>query len=86
MRQCQYLSVNLRKSKKSINGVSNGGTIRSELEDNIPRWFIVYYNPESVMNVSSFKNLRKRFQITMDSTEESAFHVHVSKDKVTRFE
>ena len=63
------LIVNLRKSENPINVISNGGTLPNNMEGDIHGWFTVYYNPKSIMNIFSFKDVRKRFRVTLDTAE-----------------
>ena len=77
--------VEIRGYKKPINGVSNGGVMVADKEGNLPGFFTVYYNPDSLMNILSSSDMRKRFRVKMDTNEESAMLVHISKDNVMRF-
>ena len=55
------------KKCKPINGISNGGTMVTEYQGGLPGFFTVYYNPESLLNISSFAEVRKKYRITMDT-------------------
>ena len=57
----------------------------TDKEGDLPGFFTVYYNPDSLMNILSLSDMRKRFRVTMDTNEEAAMLVHISKDKVMRF-
>ena len=76
--------VNIENSRKSINGVSNGGVMLTNKEDYLPSFFTIYYHPKSLMNILSISNLRKRFKVTMDISKEVAILVHIAKNKVMK--
>ena len=45
----------------------------------------MYYNPKSIMNIFLFRDVRKRFRVTMDTAEEEAILVHLDNGKLLRF-
>ena len=59
--------------------------MKSDMEGDIPGWFTAYYNPNSLMNMFSFQDVRKRFRVTMDTGEENAIIVHLDEGKVVKF-
>jgi len=77
--------INIRKCKKPINGVLNCGVMVTNQEGDIPGDFPVYYNPKSLMSMILFKDMRKRFRITVDTDEESEILVHISENRVMKF-
>ena len=79
------LLVNIRDSIKPINGVSNGGVMVTSKEGDLPGFFKVYYNPDSLMNILSLSDMRKRFRVTMDTSKEAAMLVHIAKSEVMKF-
>ena len=78
--------LNVRKSKKNLRAYSNGGSQDSNLEGDFPGMFKVWYNPSSMMNILSFKDVRKHFRITMDTDVENVINVHMKCGKVLKFE
>ena len=76
----------LRKSKKPINGVSNGGSMKSTMEGDMPGWFTVYVNQASLLNILALADVVKRFKVTMDTSKEDAIIVHISDSKELKFE
>ena len=68
----QKMLVNVRNSRKSINEVSNGRVMVTNKEGDLPGFFTVYYNPNSLMNILSLSDMRKRFKVTMDTSKEWA--------------
>ena len=72
--------INIRESVKPINGVSNGGVMVTNKEGGLPGFFKVYYNPDSLMNILSLSDMRKRFRMTMDTSKDVVVLVHIAKD------
>ena len=81
----EEMVVNLRDSLNPITAVSNGGTMKSTKEGDMPGWFTVYVNSESLMNILAMSDVRKRLRVTMNTDVEDAIFVHVAKDKVLKF-
>ena len=79
------LLINIRKSGKPISGVSNGGVMKSDMEGDIPGWFTAYYNPNSLMNILSIQDVRKKFRVTMDTVKANAIIIHLAEGKVMKF-
>ena len=59
--------LNIRKSKKTMRAYSNGGHQDSNQVGNFPGLFTVWYNKNSMLNILSFRDVRKIFRITMDT-------------------
>lgn len=79
------LLVNIREAEVPITGVSNGGTMVNNMEADLPGFFKVYYNEKLLLNILSFKDVRKRFRITVDTAVENVICVHISEEKVLKF-
>ena len=47
--------------------------------------FTVWFNPQSMINILSFADVRKRFRVTIDIEKESCFLVHTGKSKPLHF-
>ena len=77
--------INLRKCEKPISGVSNGGILTTDLEGDLPGFFTVYHNPESLMNILALSDMVKHFRVTMDTSVEVAMLVHINDTQVMRF-
>ena len=45
----------------------------------------MWFNPNSRLNILSFKDIRKRFRITVDTSVENAICVHMDDGKVLKF-
>ena len=77
--------IDIRKIDKPINGISNGGTMVTDREGDLPGFFTVYYNPKSLMNISAFCDTRRMFRTTMDTSKEVDILVHIGENKIMRF-
>ena len=77
--------INIRGCKKPINGVSNGGVLTTSKEGDLPGFFTVYYNPESLINIMSLSDIRKKFKVTMDTSVGVAMLGPFSDTKVLIF-
>ena len=78
--------LNVRKSQKTLRAYSNGGSQDSNFEGDSPGTFKVWYNPSSMLNILSFKDVRKIFRITMDTDVENVISVHMKCGKILKFE
>ena len=74
--------VHIRKCDKLMNGVSNGRVMVKDREGELPEFFKVYYNSRSLMNIISFKDMRNRFKITVDTSKEYVFWCILAKAKL----
>ena len=78
--------LNLRKSKKTLRAFSNGGFQDSKTVDTFPGMFDVWYNPDSMLNILAFSDVRKHFRVTMDTSVENKIKVHMKEGHVLEFE
>jgi len=51
-------------------------------EGDLPGFFTVYYNPESLMNILSLSNMRKIFRVTMETSVEVEMVAHISESQI----
>ena len=77
--------LNVKKSTKMLRAYSNGGYQDTSYEGDFPGMFKVWYNPDSIMNILLFKDVRSHFCITMDTEVENVIKVHLKYGKVLRF-
>ena len=77
--------INMRKCDKPMNGASKGGVMATDREGELPGFFKLYYNPRSLMNIISFKDMIKRFKITVDTSKENIFLVYINEGKIMIF-
>jgi len=67
---------------------SNGGTMLTSLVGDIPNYGTVWYNPESLANILSFANVRKKFNVTMSTgpnDKKPTICVHKNNGDVMKF-
>ena len=69
-----------------MNAFTNGGIQESRFVADLPGFFQVWYNPESMLNILAWCNIRKNFRITVDTNEGAYIKVHSSDSKVMYFE
>ena len=55
--------TNLRKSSKPITRVSNGGVMVTDMEGDMLRFFTVYVNEQSLMNILALATQGKDFEL-----------------------
>jgi hypothetical protein len=77
--------LNVTESSKTLRAYTNGGHQDSNQEGDFPGFFKVWYNPKSMLNILSFKDVRKRFRVTVDTGVEAAICVHLDDGKVLKF-
>ena len=78
--------LNVRKSRRPLKALSNGGKQESYLTADLPGFFPVWYNPKSMLNILAWCDLRKRFRITVDTEQGAYIVVHMGNDKKIYFE
>ena len=65
---------------------SNGECQESNLEGDFPGMFKVWHNPKSMLNILSFKDVRKHFRVIIDTSVENVIKVHLKCGNVIKFE
>ena len=78
--------LNIRKSTKPLNAITNGGKQTSEYTGDLPGFFSVWFNPNSMLNILAWSDVRKRYRITVDTDKGAYIEVHLDKDKRMYFE
>ena len=78
--------LDIQKSNKTLRSYSNGGSQDSNWRGYLPGFFKVWLNVKSMLNILSFKEVRKRFRITVDTAVESTINVHIDELTVLKFE
>ena len=77
--------INAKNSEKTLRAFTNGGHQDSTMDGDFPGFFKVWFNPESRLNILSFKDVRQRFRVTVDTAVESAMCVHMDNGKILKF-
>ena len=82
-----HMLTDVKKSRKKLCALTNGGSQESEYRGTLPGFFEVWYNPHSMVNILSFGEVAQRFRITMDTANENTINVHINQDddKVLKF-
>jgi hypothetical protein len=78
--------INIRKSATTLRAYTNGGHQDSKEVADLPGFFEVWYNPQSMVNILAWSDVRKRFRITADTAAEAAINVHMDDGHVLKFE
>jgi len=72
----KHLLSSVRDSDHSMKVFTNGGTQTSSMVGEVRNFGTVWYNPNSLANILSLAEVRKKFRVTMDSAIEAALCVH----------
>ena len=76
--------VDVRKSTRKLQAYSNGGYQDSEWKGTVPGLIDVWYNPDSMLNILAWSDIRKKFRITADTAKGAHICVH-TPGKVLKF-
>ena len=82
--QQQKMLINIRSAKKLVAN-TNGGPHVSNMEDKLPGFFTVCFNPESMINILLFADVKRQFRVTIDMEIDSCFLIHTGKGKPVQF-
>ena len=72
----KHFLKNIRKSKKTLHLITNGGTHTSTLVGDLGNFGSVWYTSESLANILSLAAVRRKCRVTMDTKKEVAMIVH----------
>jgi hypothetical protein len=75
----------IRPSTRRLHLLTNGGSQISNMVGDLPNFGEVWYNTQSLANILSMAEVRKRNRITMDTDVEPAFLVHRHDRSIMRF-
>ena len=78
--------LNVRKSNRVLRAYSNGGFQDSDTVGDFPGMFTVWHNPDSMLNILSMCDVKKKFRVTMDTDVDSIIHVHLPGGETLKFE
>jgi Reverse transcriptase (RNA-dependent DNA polymerase) len=79
------LLQNIRKSPHPLRVATNGGTQISTLIGDLKNFGTVWYNPNSLANILSLAEVRRRCRCTMDTATNPAIHVHKANGTIMTF-
>ena len=77
--------INIRDCEIVLRAYTNGGHQDSTKVADLPGFFKVWYNPDSMLNILTFADVRKKFKVTMDTSKGACFNVHLQDEKVIKF-
>jgi hypothetical protein len=77
--------MNLRKSAKTLRAYTNGGHQDSTEVADLPGFFEVWYNKNSMVNILAWSDVRKHFRITANTPRENTIVVHLEEGKTIKF-
>ena len=83
--RCEKMLMNVTDNKRTLRAYTNGGHQDSTQKGDLPGFFRVWFNPDSRLNILSFKDVRKQFRITVDTSVENTICVHMDDGKVLKF-
>jgi hypothetical protein len=72
------LLTNIRTSEKQLNVITNGGPQVSTQCGDFYKFFEVWYNPNSMLNILSWSEVAEHFRITLDSAIDDCIQVHIA--------
>ena len=81
----EKLLTNVRNVSQTMRAITNGGHQDSTRKGILPKFFPVWVNPRSRMNILSWKDVRKKYRITADTAESKSITVHINDDKKMLF-
>jgi hypothetical protein len=76
------LLSNIHRSKHDLTVLTNGGTQVSSQRGSLIKFFEVWFNPDSMLNILSWSEVAEHFRITFDSAIDDCIMVHIA-DGVT---
>ena len=69
--------INIRRSRTRMRAYTNDGYQDSVYKGDFPGFFTVWYNPASMMNILAWRDVRRRFRITVDTDVDNGIHMHL---------
>ena len=77
--------LNIRRGERKMTAYTNGGQQDSTLVGDLPGFFEVWYNPNSMINILAWSNVADRYRITSDTAKGRYISVHLSDDRKMNF-
>ena len=65
--------------------ITNGGTLLSNMKGDVVNFGSVWYNENSLANILSLSEVRKKCHVTMDTDKEAAMIVHRENGSTMKF-
>ena len=73
----ESLLEDVHESNTVLRAYTNGGHQDSRFMGNLPGFFPVWFNPDSLLNILSFSDVCAHFRVTVDTANEDAIMVHL---------
>ena len=67
---------NVRKVNEKLELATNGGTHTTDMKGELENFGLVWYSSNSLANILSMAEIRKKYRITMDTNVETSITVH----------
>ena len=77
--------LNIRPSERKMKAYTNGGRQDSTLVGELPGFFEVWHNPQSMINILAFADVADKFRITSDTAKGRFITVHLSENRRMNF-
>ena len=74
----EALVSNTHKSENKLILATNAGTKQNNMKAHVQGHGDVWFDQDAIVNIFSFANMKKKYQITYDSDKEDAFKVHMN--------
>ena len=68
--------LNVRRTSQTLRAYTNGGHQDSNMKGEVPGLIEVWFNPNSMINILSWSDVRKKYRITADTNEGAFITVH----------
>lgn len=81
----KVLLQHITKSSTTLRAFTNGGHQDSKHVGWLPGFFPVWYNPQSMMNILAWCDVRRKFRITTDTDISDEINVHISANEIMVF-
>jgi hypothetical protein len=81
----QQMVTNIRLSPQEICARTNGGEQTSTHIADFKNLGVVWYNPNSIANILSLSDVRKKCRVTMDTSQETSMVVHRADGTTMKF-
>ena len=67
---------NIRKTPKTMKVTGNGGSITTNRQGHLKHYGYVWFDERAITNILFLKNIKKKYRVTYESSENGTFTVH----------
>ena len=68
--------TNIHESDETTEIITNSGMLTTSHKGELENYGLVWYHPDSIMNILSIDNLTQRYRVSFDNEREDKFIVH----------